>query len=263
MPGRIVIVCVLFATTIALSGCGSMMGHSAQEPAPQVNYSQPTTYAWEGDALIAQSHVAADGMIANLESRLPRGVRILAATFVNRDNFDESSAFGRLVAAQYVTRLSQAGFGVMEIRLRSEMGIRVREGEFALSRKTAQYMRQNFDASAILVGDYTVDDAGVFVSSRLVRLDTGVVVAAYDFVVPNQGMVTRLLDDGTEDVVFAKYLRQRAYGPVAEASMQAPAAGFAPLVQEFPLIPVAPPTEQDGPTPVPGPFRLFPPASLQ
>jgi len=252
---------MLLTVMAALTGCGSMLAQTAQEPAPPANYIQPMSHAWEGDALIAQSHVAADGMIANLEDRLPRGVRILAATFVSRDNFDESSAFGRLVAAQFMTRLSQAGFGVMEIRLRSEMGIRVREGEFALSRKTAQFMHQNFDASAILVGDYTVDREAVFVSSRLVRLDTGIVVAAYDFVIPNRGAVTRLLRNGVEDVVFAQYLRQRAYGPVAQAPMQSPAMGLYPMdIQEIPLVP---PTEQGGPTEVPGPFRLFPPATLQ
>jgi len=256
------VLAVLLGALFALTGCAEMQNAASEEKKPQgpVYFAQPETHAWEGDALIAQSHLAADGLIANLESRLPRGATILAATFVNRDNFDESSSLGRLMAAQFMTRLSQAGFGIMEIRLRAEMGIRVREGEFALSRKTAQYMRQTFNASAILVGDYTVDDRAVFVSARLVRLDTGIVAAAFDFAVPNRGTVARLLDDGTERVDFAKYLRTRANAPLADAGMGTHGMAYSPTVEEIPL---APPVEQGGPTEIPGPFRLFPPNTLQ
>lgn len=261
MSGRIITVCMLLIVMAALTGCGFMSGRNGEDSGLPANYIQPMTYAWDGDALIAQSHVAADGIIANLENRLPRGVKILAASFVNRDNFDESSAFGRLVASQFMTRLSQAGFGVMEIRLRSEMGFRVREGEFALSRKTAQFMRQTFDASAILVGDYTVDSEAVFVSSRLVRLDTGIVTAAYDFVVPNRGLVNRLVRNGGGEFAFARYLRPRVYGPVADVPLPSAAMGLSTLgVQEIPL---TVPTQQGGPTEVPGPFRLFPPVTPQ
>lgn len=211
---------VAFGLAMALSGCSGMRGAEPEAPAAPEPFLQPLAVGWEGDAMIAQNHVAADGMVANLVARLPRGARILCATFVSRDNFDESSSFGRLVGAQFVSRLSQAGFGVVEFRLRSEMGVRVREGEFALSRKTAQYMRENYDAHAILVGSYTVDRRVVFVSAQVVRLDTGVVVAAYDYAVPNEGAVARLLRGKEQPVDFAAYLRGRGASGAA-ASMGA------------------------------------------
>lgn len=255
---------MLFGLGLVLAGCSTRQMEPKAETAPPpgpVHFAQTETHDWEGDTLIAQNHLAADGMIANLENRLPREARILGSTFVNRDNFDESSSLGRLLASQFTTRLSQAGFGVMEIRLRSELGIRVREGEFALSRKTAQYMRQNFDASAILVGDYTVDDRAVFVSARLVRLDTGVVVAAYDYAVPNRGAVARLLDDHAGDVAFAQFLRERTANPAMDSGSGMDTGLLSPLpLQEIPLVP---PVDEGGPTEVPGPFRLFPPNNLQ
>lgn len=262
----IVTACVLLALVMLLAGCGrTMQTAKAPEPVPPAEYLQPVTAKWAGDTLIAQSHTSADGLVANLENRLPRGAGILAATFVNQDNFDETSSLGRMLSTHVVTRLAQAGFGVMEVRLRGEMGVRVREGEFALSRKTAQYMNSNFEAFAMLVGVYTVDEDAVFVSSRVVRLDTGHVLAAYDYAVPRKGPVERLVDmDG--DVDFDGYMRKRNVGAMADAGPQA----FAPLqLQEIPLeIPAAPgaggaPVEIPGPTEEPGPFRLFPPTNLQ
>lgn len=266
MTVKTVAACVLAVLLAALAGCAGAPGlEAAADPAPPADYLQPLTTDWEGDSLIAQNHVAADGMVANLANRLPKGAGILAATFVNRDNFDESSSLGRLLSAQVVTRLAQAGFGVMEVRLRAEMGVRVREGEFVLSRKTAQYARNSFDAAAVLVGGYTVDRETVFVSARVALLETGRVLAAYDFAVPRRGAVKRLLDDG-QDVAFDSYLRSRVVKPVAQASPDA----FSPLLpEEIPLgtpggaAGAAVPGQVPGPVEVPGPFRLFPPTSVQ
>lgn len=269
MPVRLFFGLALIALASALSGCVGMT--SAPEPVVQAPepFRQPLAVGWEGDALIAENHVAADGLVSNLVNRLPRGAHILCATFVNRDNFDESSSFGRLTASQFVSRLSQAGFGVMEIRLRQEMGIRVREGEFALSRKTAQYMSEKYDAHAILVGSYTKDKHAVFVSSRVVRLDTGVVLAAYDYAVQHTGVVQRLLDDGTKEVEFAGYLRKRGdQGMKSDAGMNdlglglGPGLGIGPVPQPLPgmdpgVLDLAPPTESGGPV------ELFPPTRLQ
>lgn len=244
---------------VSLYGCGMMqasrqMPEEPVEPPEPVAFRQPVSTGWQADTLISQSHVAADGLVSNLDIRLPKGANILAATFVNLDNFDESSSFGRLLGSQFVTRLAQAGYGVMEVRLRRQMGFRLREGEFALSRKTAQFMRQKFDARAILVGNYTVDDDAVFVSSRVVRLDNGVVLAAYDFAVPNEGMVERMLDKGAQPVEFDTFLRSR---DVKADNMTAASGSSVPTVplQEIPL--GQPPVEEGGP------FRLFPPTRLQ
>jgi len=254
------------ALALSLAGCVGMLGGepSAAPEAPEP-FRQTLSAGWEGDSFIAENYTAADGLVANLINRLPQRARILCATFVNRDNFDESSGFGRLSAAQFASRLSQAGFGVLEFRLRTEMGVRVREGEFALSRKTAQYMSENYDAHAILVGSYTVDKDVVFVSGQVVRLDTGVVLAAYDYAVPNRGVVARLLYGQTKTVDFAGYLRGRngmeqAMGPdtgMLDTNTMAlfPERVPGPMpVTEFDL---TPPTEQGGP------IRLFPPTRLQ
>nr|WP_280712731.1 FlgO family outer membrane protein [Desulfobaculum xiamenense] len=216
---------------------------------------------FEGEALLAGSFAAADGLAANLATRMPHGTRMLAATFVDRDAFDRSSAFGRLVSAQVVSRLVQGGYDVVEIRLRRELGIREGQGEFALTRQTAQLMQEKFDAQALLVGCYTVDARNVFVSVRVVRLEDGVQVSAFDWALPKKGVVARLLAPESSEDVFESYLNPQ--GRMV--------AGGMPAMAE----PLRMPTRMDAPQPVieqPLPqgaptqgevFRLFPPTRIQ
>ncbi len=266
------------AMALGLSGCAGLAVGEPEAPAAPEPFLQPLGAGWEGEAMIAQNHVGADGLAANLVNRLPLGARILCATFVDRDDFDSSSSFGRLVAAQYASRLAQAGFSVLEFRLRAEMGVRVGEGEFVLSRKTAQYMSENYDAHAVLVGSYTVDRRAVFVSAQVVRLDTGVVLASYDYAVPNTGAVARMLQDRAARVDFAGYLRSRGASGAPMAGMAPAGTGLGSLdlgldtgsMLEFPQrVPGPQPltgTDLAAPgqeTESGGPIRLFPPTRLQ
>lgn len=226
-------------------------------------YRQTVGGSFEGDALVAGSFVAADGLAANLKNRVPEGTRILAATFVDRENFESSSPFGRLVSSQVVSRLVQAGYDVMEIRLRKEIGVRAGEGEFALTRETARLMQQKFDAEAILAGCYTVDAHNVFVAAQVVRLDDGVIVSAYDWALPNRGVVSRLLSPKAPQEDFERLVR----APLGEARPMAPvkrvAAPAAPVRQEnitdeapAKAAPATPKTQGEI-------FRLFPPQRVQ
>lgn len=214
--------------------------------------------SWEGDALLAGSFNAADGLAVNMKQRMPEGTRILAATFVNRENFEETSPLGRLVASQVVSRLVQSGFDVVEIRLRSEIGVREGMGEFALTRQTARLMQQKFDAEALLVGCYTVDSRNVFLASRVVRLQDGVQISAFDWALPNDGVVARLLAPEDSGELFEHHLR----APLGDtAMMQKPTRMSAPQ----PLQEVRMPKEnmKPGSAPTSGEiFRLFPPKRM-
>lgn len=249
---RALVAVLALALCAALAGCMSL---GMSDPQPPKGYRQPLSVAWEGDAFIAENHTAADGLVENLEKRLPDEARIMCATFVSLDDFDKTSGFGRLAAAQFASRLAQAGFSVIEFRLRSEMGVRAGEGEFLLSRQTAQFMRESYDAHAVLVGSYVVDRSTVFVSGQVVRLDSGVVVAAYDYAVPNRGLVARLLRGEEPGPDFGTFLRRRAVAELAspeviKAAKGAPAATPAKAKAAPAADAVAP-------------IRLFPPTRVQ
>jgi hypothetical protein len=242
-PGAWAAVLLLAA---ALGGC---MSFGAAEPEAPEPYRQPLNVRWEGDAFIAGNHSAADGLVENLEARLPREARILCATFVRQDDLERTSAFGRLASAQFASRLVQAGYSVVEFRLRAEMGVRTGQGEFLLTRRTARFLRERYDAHAVLVGSYVADREAVFVSGQVVRLDSGVAVAAYDYAVPNRGLVARLVREDGESAGagFEEFLRPRAVAQLATpAEVKAAKGQPAPGAGE-PLAPI----------------RLFPPTGKQ
>lgn len=201
-----------------------------------------------GDVFVRANTEAGDDLVAQLAAKAPAGTRILAASFVNRDDFEDVSSMGRLASAQVATRLSRAGYDVVETRLRSRLILRPGRGEFALSRSTAELMRTEFQAQGVLLGTYTVDREAVFVTASVVRLDTGAVLAAGDYTLPNAGPVARLLREaGEEGALFERYVRDgRAPAALGAGASPATAMSGAPVPVEPPAR-VAPPARIEEP----------------
>ncbi|MBF0124858.1 MAG: hypothetical protein HQL60_05950 [Magnetococcales bacterium] len=123
---------------------------------------------------------AADFMVPQVVDKLRSDAKILPATFVNLDNLGQSSALGRLLSQQVASRLTQHGFSMVEAKVRHNMLVRNRGGEFLLSRELTQ-MANQFKAQAILVGSYSVARSRLYVNTQLIRLSDQVVVASSDF----------------------------------------------------------------------------------
>lgn len=129
------------------------------------------------------TYTAADGMVAQMKEDNRARQVILPASFVEDKNLDRSSPMGRLLAQQMASRLSQSGYSVLEIKLRTNVRLNRAEGQFVLSReveKVAEIQR----ATAVLVGSYVESRSHLFVNSQLILLDDGVVLASQDFKVP-------------------------------------------------------------------------------
>ena len=62
------------------------------------------------DDLVGSSHRAADSLIKKAGARLDTQRSIAAASFVNIDNLEESSSFGRTVSRQLATRPGRHSF---------------------------------------------------------------------------------------------------------------------------------------------------------
>ncbi|WP_461210532.1 FlgO family outer membrane protein [Desulfocurvus sp. DL9XJH121] len=108
----------------------------------------------------------------------------MPASFVNQDDFDASSSFGRYIAEQLFYELNQLDVPVREYRTMPRIMTRARDGEFALSRRMEE-ASQTPTAGLVLTGTYYFDKHNVFVNARLYR--------------PGDGMVLR-----TANLVFAQ-----------------------------------------------------------
>ncbi|MBF0421404.1 MAG: hypothetical protein HQL73_00245 [Magnetococcales bacterium] len=118
---------------------------------------------------------------------------LLVASFVELDNIEKTSTFGRLVAEQMASRLNQNGFTFIEVKLRSNLYVRAHPGgELALSRDLQAIGRQH-EAQGFLVGTYSQVQDFVYVSARILRVD-GHVYASHDFAIPR----SRLVESGIQ-----------------------------------------------------------------
>lgn len=145
-------------------------------------------------SLIEFTYPAADRLVFNLgqgidEKKQPLRMDqpLLVASFVELDNLEKTSTFGRLVAEQMASRLTQKGFSLVELKLREQLYIQAGAGEFALSREVQKISREQ-NAQGVLVGTYSVVQDFVYVSVKIVRGD-GRVYAAHDFAIPRSNLM--------------------------------------------------------------------------
>ncbi|MBF0133410.1 MAG: hypothetical protein HQL75_12580 [Magnetococcales bacterium] len=155
-------------------------------------------------SLIEFTYPAADRLVFNLgqgidEKKQPlrRDQPLLVASFVALDNLEKTSTFGRLVAEQMASRLTQQGFSFIELKLREQLYIQAGVGEFALSRELQKISREH-NAQGVLVGTYSVVQDFVYVSVKIVRSD-GRVYAAHDFAIPRSNLMETTVKGRYED----------------------------------------------------------------
>jgi len=134
--------------------------------------------------LLDYSYKAGDHLHVQLSGSGVAGYPMLATSFVDSANVDKTNDLGVLLASQVASRLSQHGYSVTELQLRSDQ-LRVDPGGgvFALSRDVAK-INTDVPAYTILVGTYTVVGRQIYVNARVLRVSDGVALASSDFSMP-------------------------------------------------------------------------------
>ncbi|SFG98381.1 FlgO family outer membrane protein [Neptunomonas qingdaonensis] len=120
---------------------------------------------------------------------------ILATSFVNIDDLQQSSTFGRLVGDTVASDLVNRGYNVMEVRLRNSLFMQPRLGEFMLSRELRNVGAEH-DAQAVLVGTYAIGGDYVYVNVRLVSVMNSQVLSSHDFRLPLNRDIRKMLTSG-------------------------------------------------------------------
>ena len=133
--------------------------------------------------LVDQNYAAADALLTRAPWLKERHEPLLAATFVDINNLDTSSALGRVIGEQIGSRFAQQGFRVVEIKMRNNIFIAEGTGELMLSRSIKE-ISQSHNAAAVIAGTYAVARQSVYVTARLIRATDNLVLAAYDYVLP-------------------------------------------------------------------------------
>jgi TolB-like protein len=109
---------------------------------------------------------------------------IIVTSFVNIDNVQQSSRFGRILGEQVGSRLAQHGFKVIELKMRtSSIFVESQNGEFMLSRELKDISLEH-DAQAVVVGTYAAGTDTVYVTTKAIRATDATILNSYDFSLP-------------------------------------------------------------------------------
>lgn len=111
---------------------------------------------------------------------------VLPSTFVNLDDLNRTSTFGRLAAEMLAAELKDSGAEVVELRRSLDLMILPKTGELALSR-TPEEIGVGHKANVILVGTYAAAARQVVLNVRLVRLNDNRLAAVGAMVFDRQG----------------------------------------------------------------------------
>nr|CAX83748.1 conserved uncharacterized protein [uncultured bacterium] len=187
------------AAPMAMPAQGMPMGAGAPMPGmpvdamgmPMMPGMQPMLAEQEVD-LIDVSHKVADALVGELRKNHPsfhRRKPIIVASFVDRNDLDSSSELGLLIADHISSRLTQQGYAVVEPKLRKEFAMKIRGGEFALSRDVEK-LSAEFGAHAMVVGSYTRSREQLDFTARIIQTSNQQVLASIDAKLP-LGTTTR------------------------------------------------------------------------
>ncbi|MEE4135432.1 MAG: FlgO family outer membrane protein [Desulforhopalus sp.] len=105
---------------------------------------------------------------------------ILVTTFVDNNDLESTSGFGRILQEHVSSRLVQLGYSVREIKLAETLEINPRAGETVLSRDLNR-LRGSQEAQAILVGTFSRSNQILYISSRLIDPVNANVIASDDY----------------------------------------------------------------------------------
>lgn len=147
------------------------------------------------DVVTAANYKAAEYLIGKLPKDMLKDSPLLVASFVNIDNLNESSTFGRMVSEQISSRFKQLGYTSIELKLRTSIFIKEGSGEFLLSRELSDIVTKH-NANAMVVGTYAFASDRVYLTVRIVNAVDSTILASYDYTIPMTRDVVKMLLQG-------------------------------------------------------------------
>ena len=132
--------------------------------------------------LIAFSYGIADELTTTASPPLIGGnpeMPVLVTTFVDNNDLERTSQFGRILQEHISSRLVQLGYPVREIKLTGQLKIEPKSGESILSRDI-QRIAPSTKSQAILVGTISISNRTIYISSRLVHPGSKAIFASTD-----------------------------------------------------------------------------------
>ena len=175
---------IVFVAALILASCS------------QPHYPDIKGYSYQKKSdidLVGVSYIIVNDLENSLKAPISQDDTIIVASFVDVNNLQVSSSFGRIMAEQVGSRLAQKGYKVKELKLRqNSVFVEEGKGEFLLSREIKD-LSLNHSASAVVVGTYARSRDKIYVSTRIVAPEDSVILASADYGIPADLMLQKSL----------------------------------------------------------------------
>jgi hypothetical protein len=162
---------LILVLLLSLCGCSSFNGTSME------------SYLGAEDNLISLSYKISEDLEENaIPQLMPRhpDQPLLTTTFVDNNDLNQTSRFGRILQEHITSRFVQLGYTVREIKLRNNLLIRPKSGEIMLSRDL-KLINPSLSAQAILVGTYSFSRRTMYISARLINPENSIIISSMDY----------------------------------------------------------------------------------
>jgi TolB-like protein len=174
-------ICGLVVVLLLAAGCGQpRTGGTLSVATPD--------FFGIGDDLALQLKINLRGSAAGRQ-------RLIMATFVDLDDLERTSRFGRTLPEALANQLFRHGFGVVEIRKAEELFVQNRGGEMVLTRDAAR-LAASAAADGIVCGTYALTPRTVIVSVRLLDAGSQEVLSVADMEIQRSPAINGLLLGG-------------------------------------------------------------------
>lgn len=163
--------CVLIALLLGLSSCSTL------------NCTRFESMLGAEKNLISFSHSIAEDLVSTaLPPLAPRNPNkpIMTTTFVDNNDLQQTSKFGRTLQEHATSRLVQLGYTVQELKFRSNLLIEPESGETMLSRHL-QNLKGGHKAQAIMVGTFSHTGRTMYISARLIDPTNSNIISSQDY----------------------------------------------------------------------------------
>ena len=158
---------------------------------PGESVSSPNPHTEEAFELKLKTRELAAQLFETRDNSPLLGLVAMPTSFVDLNNFEESTPLGRYLSESMFYECNQRDFPVREYRLRGNIQLREGTGELSLSRDL-KAISTSQSWSALLIGTYLRDESAVFVNARLVRPSDGMVLRSAHMVLPLNSLTNRM-----------------------------------------------------------------------
>ncbi|MBF0275376.1 MAG: hypothetical protein HQK84_09120 [Nitrospinae bacterium] len=140
---------------------------------------------------------AATSLSLSLRKRntTPDQIRCIVTTFVDLNDLQETSQFGRTATEELMTALSNEGFNPLEVRIGRDLVIVDKKGEFLLTRKVKE-LTKKYNANSFVVATYSlIKKKALYMNVRIIRAADMEVYAAVaeDIKIEEEPLISKML----------------------------------------------------------------------